>query len=341
MKTNLLKCIPFFLGLLVSSLAGFSQEPTSPLFQKKEVLQIKIEANMKALLRDRGEKPIYHWGKLSYIDEQSNTIEMPIKVKVRGNFRRLTENCDFPPLLIDFQQKKENKTVFQRQNKLKLVTKCQMDDYVFQEYLVYEIYNLITDLSFKARLVEVTYVDSLGKRKPETDYGFFIEDENDIAKRNAAKIHAGANIPMAISDTILMATVAIFEYMIGNNDWSVIGKHNIKQYTKPNQLFLPVPYDFDHAGIVDASYALPPPQLEISSVRERLYRGLNYSPEVFKQVFDKYNRLKPQIYALYEGNPLLNPKYVKRTLKYLDEFYEDINDPNAIKKHFIGGRTHN
>ena len=224
---------------------------------------------------------------------------------------------------------------------MKLVTKCQRDDYVFQEYMLYEVYNLISDLSFKARLVQVTYIDSLGKRKPETDYGFFIEDESDVAKRNAAKIHPSKNISMALSDTLQMATVAIFEYMIGNNDWSVSALHNIKQYIKTGRLFLPVPYDFDHAGIVEANYALPPPQLEISSVRERLYRGLNYSPAIFKQVFDKYNSVKPQIYALYQGNPLLSASYIKRTIRYLDDFYEIINDPNAIKKHFVAGRTHN
>ncbi len=336
MTSNTFIRMLYTLWLLQSYVQGFSQEKAPTLFQKKDVLQIKMEANFKSLLKDRGETPGYHGANLSYTDEKGEKISLPIKVKVRGNFRRLSENCDFPPLLLDFQKKKGKKTIFDHQNKLKLVTQCDKEDYVFHEYLVYEIYNLLTDLSFKARLAEITYIDSLGKRKPETTYGFFIEDETTVAKRNGAKNYTNKNLATYLLDSVQMATVAIFEYMISNYDWSVPALHNIKIFTMTGKLFMPMPYDFDHSGIVEANYALPPPQLNIASVRERLYRGLNYPPSVFQKVFDKFNSLKPQIYALYEGNPLLNAKYIKRTTKYLDEFYERINDPKAIKKYFVG-----
>ncbi len=329
-----------FLCLTACHLQTFCQEKAQTLFDSKEVLPITITANLKPLLKDRGDSTNYHFANLSYSNEQGEKVNLPIKAKVRGNWRRASANCSFPPLLINFGKKSTKKTLFAHQNKLKLVTKCQTNDYVAQEYMVYGIYNLITDLSFKARIAKVTYTDSLGKRKPETDNGFFLEDEHDVAQRNDAKNEYRKNLPMQVLDPTLMLTVAMFEYMIGNNDWSVSGLHNIKIYTKNNK-FLPVPYDFDHAGIVETSYAQPPPQLELSSVRERLYRGLNYKPETFQAVFDKFNMLKPQIYALYQGNPMLNAFYVKRTLKYLDDFYEEINEPNTIKKHFTAGRTKN
>ena len=226
MKTNLLIRISCCIWLLFCHLQGFSQV----LFQKKEVLQIKIESNLKVLLKDRGETPQYHWGKLSYVDEYNDTISLPIKVKVRGNFRRSSTNCKFPPLLVNFPNKKGKKTVFEHQDKLKLVTECAREDYVFSEYLVYEAYNLITGLSFKARLAQVTYVDSLGKRKPEVAYGFFIENETYVAKRNAAKNYYNKNLSMSLLDSVTMATVSLFEYMIGNNDWSVPALHNIKEF---------------------------------------------------------------------------------------------------------------
>ena len=337
MKRVLTIRILSILGLLCAHLQAFSQT----LFQKKDVLQIKIESNIKVLTKDRGETPTYHWAKLSYTDEQGETVTLPIKAKVRGNFRRLTANCTFPPLLINFPKGKGKKTLFDHQDKLKLVTECVNEDYVFHEYLVYQAYNIVTDLSFNARLTEVTYIDSMGKRKPDVAYGIFIENETDVAKRNAAKNAYLKNVGMTQYDSLQMATVTLFEYMIGNNDWSVPALHNIKQCVKTGKLFLPVPYDFDHAGIVEANYALPPPQLEIASVRERLYRGLNYPPSVFQAVFDKFNSVKPQIYALYQGNPLLSAGYIKRTIKYLDDFYEEINDPKAIKKYFIAGRVKN
>lgn len=337
MKIKLTMLATLLLGLIYPNLQGFSQE----LFQKKEVLQINIVTNLRALLKDKKDNTAYYSANLSYSDEQNETMTLPIKLKQRGNFRRTSGTCDFPPLLLNFPKKKVKNTLFDNQDKLKLVTQCLTEDLVFHEYLIYEIYNLLTDLSFKARLVQVKYIDSLNKRKPMTQYGFFIENELDVAKRNMVNNSNHKNLIMAQMDSVTMATVAMFEYLIGNSDWSVPALHNIKLFTQPDKMFLPMPYDFDHAGIVDAIYAFPPPQLEISSVRERLYRGLNYPPEVFQQVFDKFNSLKPKIYAIYAGNPLLDVRYIKQTLKYLDDFYQDINDPKAIKKHFIAGRLKN
>jgi hypothetical protein len=341
MKFSLFIKIACFLVCSISHLQSFSQQQSNSLFKKKEVLQIKIETNIKALLKDRGQTPQYHWAKLSYTDDKGESVSFPIKAKVRGNFRRSPSNCVFPPLLLNFSKKEAKNTLFDNQDKLKLVTECINENLVFHEYMAYQIYNIITDLSFKARLTEVTYIDSLGKKEPDVEFGILIENETDVAKRIAAKNAYRQNVSSAQYDTIQMLTVFMFEYLIGNNDWSVSALHNIKQFIKTGKLFLPVPYDFDHAGIVEANYALPPPQLEIANVKERLYRGLNYPPSVFQHVFDKFNSVKPQIYALYQGNPLLNASYIKRTLKYFDEFYDIINDPKSIKKHFTAGRNKN
>ncbi len=339
MKTNLQYLITGFLCLIIQIAGNCQGEPTA-LFQKKEVLKLNIVSNINALMKDNGLKLGFHWANMSYANEQGETVTLPVKLKQRGNFRRTTGVCKFPPLLVDFSKKKIENTLFDNQVKLKLVTQCTREDLVFHEYLVYQIYNLLTDLSFKVRLAEVTYLDSLNKRKPFTNYGFFIENETDVAKRNGAENSYHKNLSMTQMDSVDMLTVVLFEYLIANNDWSFPALHNIKLFTKPNK-FIAMPYDFDHAGIVEAEYALPPPQLEIATVRERLYRGINYPPSVFQAVFDKFNALKPQIYAIYEGNPLLDARYIKRTVKYLDAFYAEINDPKAINKHFTGGRTRN
>ena len=142
---------------------------------------------------------------------------------------------------------------------------------------------------------------------------------------------------MSYADSLSMATVAVFEYMIGNTDWSVPYLHNIRLLDNGQTGSLPVPYDFDHAGIVEAKYALPAEQLGIESVRERVYRGLAYPMPVFQQVFDKFNQVKPQFYALYQANSRLDKAYVKRTLKYLDEFYALINKPASARAVFKPG----
>jgi hypothetical protein len=325
--------------LLVSVLKLIGQ--TQVLFEQKEVLNIEIKSNMNVLLKDRGDNRIYHKGVLLYNDTAGNQRQIDIKLKTRGRFRLDPINCSFPPLMLDFSQKKTKNTLFENQNKLKLVTVCKSADYVIREYLVYQIYNLITDLSFKTRMVNVQYTDSLQKRKTEVAYGFFIENENQLALRIGGKSVERKNISMVILDSMDMATFAIFQYMIGNNDWTLTGLHNMKLLGKKGKMLIPIAYDFDYAGIMETPYAVPPLELEIRSVRERLYRGLNYTPSVFESVFEKFRQEKQQIYALYEDNPLLDKGYIKRTIKYLDEFYDSINDPKAIKKYFVAGKTKN
>jgi len=313
---------------------------TQPLFASDDILHVKVVADFKAIQKDRGDTPSYHEALLTYVDNQGDSVQLPVKIRVRGNFRRNSANCNLPPLLLNFPEKKTDKTLFKNQDKLKLVTRCRFEEYVPQEYMVYKLYNLLTDYSFRARLAQITYEDAAGKRKAETSQGFIIEDEEALANRHRTAIRSKeTKTSMALTNREGMATVAVLEYMIGNTDWSVPYQHNIKLLEQASGLPMPVAYDFDHAGIVEASYATPAPELNLHTTRERLYRGLAYPEDVFQKVFENFNRAKPQIYALYEGNPNLNPAYVKRTLKYFDDFYKLINSPGAAKSAFMSKQS--
>ena len=313
---------------------AMSASADSLLFGSTSELAFTLTTNLRVLLKDRGDKPVTHVASLSYVDAHNRPASLPLTLKVRGNFRRSRVNCPFPPLLIDLPKKKAKKTLFAHQNKLKLVTHCQVDEWVVREYLVYKLYNLLTDLSFRAQLARVTYADSVGKVAPETHWAFLLEDDDDLAKRNNAKISNMKQISMSYTDSLRMATVAVFEYMIGNTDWSVPYLHNIRFLDNGKASFIPVPYDFDHAGIVGTTYARPDQRLEIRSVRERVYRGLAYPMPIFQQVFNTFNQVKPHVYAIYENENRLDKAYVKRTLKYLDEFYSLINKPTSAQAVF-------
>lgn len=313
--------------------------PSAPplLFTSDSTVSFTLTANLRVLLRDRGESPMAHPALLTYGEDRQKTVTLPLTLKVRGNFRRNSVNCSFPPLLIDRPKKKTQNTPFAHQNKLKLVTHCQADEWVVREYLVYKLYNQLTDLSFRAQLARITYADSLGKRAPETHWAFLLEDEGDVAKRNSVALSNTKQTPMSYADSLTLATVAVFEYMIGNTDWSIPYLHNIRLYDNGRAGSVPVPYDFDHAGIVEATYAKPAEQLNLASVRERTYRGIGYPAAIFQQVFDQFNRVKPQFYALYQQDSRLSKAYVKRTLKYLDEFYALINKPVVAQRIFGAG----
>jgi hypothetical protein len=323
--------------LLLCSTLLLAQTP-KPLFADYEPVSFTLTTRMQSIYRDRikpkeGEKDQPHPARMTFAQAGKDTLHVPVVLTVRGNFRRSASNCRYPPLYLNLPKKAMSNSVFAGQNKLKLVTPCQTDELVVREYMVYRLFNLLTDMSFRAKLAQVTYVDSV-KKKVETHWGILLEDADDMAGRNHARL-SKVKMKAQYTDSLTMATAAVFEYMIGNTDWSVPFQHNMRLLvdTARTRPFV-VPYDFDHAGIVEAPYANPAEQLGIASVRERIYRGPTYLPAVLNRVFARYNELKPQFYALYQSEKRLSADYARNTIRYLDEFYQIINSPSLAQSAF-------
>jgi len=324
-------CITF----LLCSIQGFSQ--SSELFNSDQLLEITLNGDVAGLMKDRGENPQYHEFKLSYKDSNSALIELPVQIKARGHFRKLKENCNYPPLLLNFSKETSKNSIFSEQDKVKLVTPCKDEKYVVREYLVYKMHNLLTPKSFKARLVKFDLVSNDPKSKDILPlYGILLEEEDQMAKRNDAVIVEGKMIKPGQTQKDDFLNMAVFEYLIGNTDWSVQYYQNVKLIAS-DSLSIPstVPYDFDHAGIVGAPYAQPAQELMLSSTRERRYRGYCIKDMTqFDAVLSKYNQLKDNFYKVYTDNKLLEESYLKSTVKFLDDFYKTINDPKKLKSDF-------
>lgn len=313
-----------------------SATDTKGLFTSDSILELTLNGNLHELLNDRSETPKSHPLRLLYKTADSAETSIPVEVKTRGHFRKLKGNCIYPPLAVHFIKNDTlNYSLFKNQDKLKLVMPCVSDEYVTREWLVYKLYNLVTPYSFKTRLVKVKLDDIKNKKNSPPFYGILLEEEKEMAKRNSSiavnrKLHPGEVEPVAFLN------MAVFEYLAGNTDWSVQYLQNIKLVaTDSTTVPIAVPYDFDHAGLVNAPYAKPAEELLMNSVRERRYRG--YCVEDMKK-FDKtialYNSIKDNIYQLYTSCKLLDEKYKNATIKYLDEFYTTINNPDKMKKAF-------
>jgi hypothetical protein len=305
------------------------------LFESDEVLHIKIAGNTREVLNDRGENPKFHPLTLSYFTKDSSEISIPVKIKTRGHFRKDKANCTWPPLLINFSKKETpTSSLFEGQDKLKLVMPCRDDEYVTREWLLYKLYNLVTPKSFRARLVRVVMEDI--KKKQISFYGILLEDEEQMAGRNKVVVVERKMLNPLNTEPDAFLTMAVFQYMIGNTDWSVQFQQNIRLVAQ-DSLSIPttVPYDFDHAGLVNAPYANPAEELEMHSVMERRYRGYCISDmKTFDPVIALFNRLKKDFYTVYTSCSLLDAKYVKTATKYLDEFYTTINNPKALQADF-------
>ncbi len=329
-----------FASLLVLTLfypSGNSLSAQAPaLFGSDEILELTLHADLKDIFRDRGDDSPYHPASVTY-QEGGKSMHIPMRAKTRGHFRKMAANCKYPPILLNFDSiHTPGQSIFQGQDKLKLVTPCRGDEYVVHEYLVYKLYNLVTPKSFLARLVKVVYRDSVKDKVSDRYYGILLEDEDQMAQRNGTNIIKIQGLRPESTQKEDFLKMAVFQYMIGNTDWSVQFRQNIKLIaTDPKSLPYTVPYDFDHAGIVQAPYANPAPELRMKSTRDRRYRG-HCLPDMneFTPVIDMFNRLKEGIYAVYTANQFVSDSYRNQTIAFLDKFYETINDPEEMEKAF-------
>jgi hypothetical protein len=306
------------------------------LFESDEVLNITIKGSIRDLLNDRTGVPKIFPLTLSYFKEDSAEITMPVDMKTRGHFRRLKENCSYPPLMIEFPKTGTHlTTIFKEQKKLKLVMPCKGDEYVIREWLAYRLYNLISPLSFKARLVRVKLDDNVNRKMSAEFFGLLLEEEKQMAKRNDATAIEKKLLPQQTQIKEFL-NMSVFQYMIGNTDWSIQYQQNIKLIeSKTNNMPIAVPYDFDHSGIVNAPYAHPAEELLMSSIRERRYRGYCFTNlSVFEEVIKKFNDLKNEIYKTYANCKLIDAKYLKSTTQFLDDFFETINNKKTWQKDF-------
>lgn len=326
----------YCLILLQSFFIGSSAQ--GKLFDSDAILELELSGDTRSLFNDREGEASYFKMELSYQDDKGEKIVQPLKVKTRGNFRRDRTNCFYPPLWLNFPKSKipEN-SMFAGQNKIKLVTPCRDQKFVVREYLAYRLYNLLSPMSFQARLVKVRYKDVNKGKSSEALYGILLEGKDEMAARNDAKIIKRKKIRPNKTDESLFLKMATFQYLIGNTDWSIEYQHNIKLMVKGGNLSpLVVPYDFDHAGIVKAPYARPAPALQMSSIQERRYRG--YCVEdmsAFEETFAFFKAHKEAIYKLFQDSPLLEKRYKRNISKFLDSFYKTINSPKASKKAFL------
>jgi len=310
------------------------------LFSSDTLIELSITTNIKELIRDTGKKNKYHQARLSY-QLGDSVVSMLVQLKTRGRFRKNKNVCGFPPLRIKFNKASSSYTLFHGQDKLKIVGHCKNNNsryqqMVFQEYLIYKAYQILTPESFRVRLARITYKDSAKEVKNLEEYVFFIEDFEKMARRNGQIPIFKERIHYKQTDPIKVSLMAVFQFMIGNTDWGIATLHNIKMIAKtPTSRPVPVPYDFDWASLVNAPYAVPNAKLNIANIHERLYRGYMNNIDDLDLIFQDFRLKKDSYYSLYENTTYLTDRERKRVLSYLDDFYYIINDPKLVKRYFI------
>ena len=304
------------------------------LFESDETLAIVLELPVDDVLRDAKQKPTVD-AKLRFVDDGVDTV-LDISVTTRGKFR--LRHCRYPPLSLSMKKKRAASTIFAGHRSLKLVTPCrgtaEYRRYLDQEYAIYRLYNLLTDYSFRVRKLQVTFRDANGRRKDETHGAFFIEPTKSVATRLGMETVKSHRITVSQMDPQQLSIMTLFQFLIGNTDWSALKGpgdenccHNGKVIAPTNSAvgWVVVPYDFDQAGIINASYATPGEKLRIRSVRQRLYRGFCRNLEPMDATIALFNEKRVEIEALF-ANATERRGTNKSALKYIDSFYDIVND---------------
>ncbi len=306
------------------------------LFLSDEILNIELRSDFTAIRADTSEDPVFYDGRLIYHEPGGKTKKFQVKVRARGDFRRNPEICSFPPIMVNFKKKEVRNTIFEGEDKLKLVTPCQREEDVLEEFLIYRMYNLVTPMSYKVRLAKIRYYDTATEEELFERYSFFIEDDDRLAERFNAKKFEGFLTPFDLDRENFMF-MSVFEYLIGNKDWFISSRRNVT-ILRPDdttKALYVVPYDFDFASLIDASYTKPRNVQKRYLSTRRVFKGLCYTREEFEKTFQTFRNLKPVFESLFNVEELISRYTRNRNLYYLDEFYETIHDEELFRKEFL------
>ena len=328
------KQIFFWVGLLIiNSLFSQVEQKSDLLFNDQIPLKIKLSYSNDVIRSETDDTTYVKTNMSFWHDDKWNDLE--VSLRARGNFRR--SKCYFPPIKMKIKKSKAEGTLFDGNKNLKLVVPCllqkEKNDNIIQEFIAYKLYEKISPFHFQTRIVEIEFVE-IKKRKTIMHQlkGFLIEDDKRVADRFEGKSFERYIHPKAMDD-ITSIQNSMFQFMIGNTDFSVAYQHNGK-LLYANKKIYPLPYDFDLCGLVDASYAIVNSNLGISSVKERKYRGFKRDESLVQDVRDQFLNKKSQFFQIINGQePLFElASEFESTKSYLSSFFEILENDKQFNK---------
>jgi len=297
-------------------------------FTEGEVLEFTLQADLSELIENRNTEE-YISAEFSFENAEGGQYTQKVKVKPRGKFRRRV--CNFPPLMLNFSKGKlKEQGYIPEYDKLKLVTHCIDDkaaskEQVMKEYLAYKLYSELTDQSYRVQLAKVTYVDNKGQLGKIRRYGFLIEDTDEMAHRLGGQEYEDCH--GLTGDAVSRSAenqMAVFQYMIGNTDWDLRMMRNVK-LVKPYDggVAIPVPYDFDFAGMVEAPYAIPRTEIGQLTIRQRIFKGLKADKTLFENTLRHFLSKKERLLEVVGQYKGLGRDSRQRIIEYLESFFRD------------------
>ncbi|MEM8981571.1 MAG: hypothetical protein AAGC71_01000 [Pseudomonadota bacterium] len=320
-----------------------------PLFAADEPLAAVLSVPLTQAYRQKKQKQrAYVAGHWSYTNADGDKVRLPIQIRTRGNFRRI--NCRQPPLQLNFKKSTLDSTVFSGQDKLKLVNPCtnqgQSEQRILLEELAYRLFQIVAgDYAFATRRIDLAYIDTDKQAMPRQEKTFIIEATENLAERLGGKAFNDSKARHSLLDQEQAALVEVFQYMIGNTDFSLVASppyddgccHNVKLivFADDARRWMPVPYDFDHAGLIDAPYALPSDKLPIRDVTRRFYMGVCRDAVHIENAVKRHLDKRDAMLAAIDATTGLSERNTKRAHRYLNAFFAIASEPKQVTKKLV------
>lgn len=309
-------------------------------FSSDEVVNITIETAIDSLMANK--KTVKYQPATISVDKGGFEITYDIKVRPRGRSRR--NYCDFPPLKLNFSKKGLAALGLNPTYKsIKLVTHCtdskEASNNVLEEYLAYQLYNVLTNSSFQAQIVKVNYVDvntgEIFKR-----FGILLENTKEMTQRLSGKEIERMGIPMEQYNKEQMNLLSVFQFMIGNEDWRLKFLRNTKIVEMSNGELQAIPYDFDASGLVNAAYAKPDRDLRLKTVLQRQFMGdFNNKKERAATINFVINK-KAELLQTIQEIAHLDAISKDQASQYINDFFDIIENKRSLNRAMpLKGRT--
>jgi hypothetical protein len=310
-------CFFLLIALLAARPASLQAQPT--IFDEmygKEVLEVTLTTDIQQFIANKN-TDTYQPARIQFKGRAGEEHAWDIRLRPRGRYRRRV--CDFPPIKIKYPKKEIKQAGYAGHNDLKLVTHCLSDplgdELVMREHLVYLLYRELSPYAFRTQLVHITYIDNQGGA-PLARYGILLEDEDELAERYRMEVcdECYGYQEEDFEDQARKIN-QLFQYLIGNADWSLRMQRNIKILQREEDQqedLLFVPYDFDFSEMVNAPYQVEEPISfpELSAADQPVAQHFYRHREVLAQLVNNYR--------------LLDEKARRQCLRRIEKFYRKL-----------------
>ncbi len=254
--------------------------------------------------------------------KDSTILSLPVKLSVRGKFRRRT--CDLPPIKFDFDKDDLRELGYSASDEYKLVTHClsesEAPDFLRREYMAYKIYENLSQYSYRTLIFPITYIDRYTGEKVES-IAFLLESNDELPDRFGGSWCDSKFVKQDTIDPYYLEFMALFNYMIGNEDVIYHAQHNSRLLKLPGkELLIPIPYDFDFSLLVAAPYAFK----DEGQGYQRKYLGFEENAVHMDEIVDMFLDARSNIESDIENCSFFSKREKKRCLKIIKSFYSDL-----------------